>query len=144
MPSAARRTITASPYRQPEPVRYRWELSPERRGEIMPVMGDGFAVQCFGCRKTFSSKGLRCCSATCERNYIARQENRATMEAAGMERLYVRRKCQVCPGEIPRWTGAGKKRRAVPITQVTCSRKCREKLRMAPSAKTTISVVERP
>jgi hypothetical protein len=66
----------------------------------MAVMGDGFAVQCFGCRKTFSSKGLRCCSATCERNYLDRQETLATMATLGMERLYVRRKCRVCPGEI--------------------------------------------
>ncbi len=49
-------------HRKPGPVKYRWELSPDRKGEIMEVMGDGFAIQCFGCRKTFSSKGLRCCS----------------------------------------------------------------------------------
>jgi hypothetical protein len=104
----------------------------------MAVMGDGFAVQCFGCRKTFSSKGLRCCSATCERNYLDRQETLATMATLGMERLYVRRKCRVCPGEIPRWTGIGKKRRQVPITRVTCSPKCQKKLRMASDAQNAI------
>jgi hypothetical protein len=53
------------------------------------------------------------------------------MTELGMERLYVRRKCQVCPGEIPRWTGVGKKRRAVPISRVTCSPKCQKKLQVA-------------
>jgi Zn finger protein HypA/HybF involved in hydrogenase expression len=50
------------PYR-PAVVRYT-----TLKGAPMPIMGEGFAIKCAGCRQIFSSKGLRCCSPICEQN----------------------------------------------------------------------------
>src|SRR6266404_9252534 len=55
-------------YALPSPVRYTLD------GRPMPIMGDGFAIQCAGCNRTFSSRGLRCCSTTCERKYRERED----------------------------------------------------------------------
>jgi hypothetical protein len=87
----------------------------------MKATASGFRISCAGCQKEFESLGLRCCSSGCERRYRERVENRAIMSEAGMEPA-TKRKCEECGGNIPRWTGAGKKRRAVPVTTRFCSR----------------------
>lgn len=109
----------------PTVVKYTW-----LDGRPMPISGGGFLIACRGCGKDFSSKGLRCCTPDCERKFRERQETAAIMAEAGMERS-VKRKCVVCGSDIPRYAGAGKKRRAVPITRVCCSPKCQKKHRMA-------------
>ena len=87
----------------------------------MKATASGFKISCAGCQKEFESLGLRCCSSGCERRYRERVENRAIMSEAGMEPA-TKRKCEECGGNVPRWTGAGKKRRAVPVTTRFCSR----------------------
>src|SRR5215468_8657554 len=37
-----------------------------------PIRGDGFLIDCQGCKRPFVSKGLRCCSADCECKYRER------------------------------------------------------------------------
>jgi hypothetical protein len=91
----------------------------------LPLHGNGFLIDCAGCRKAFVSKGLRCCSAGCERELRERQEIAATMAEVGMESTgYVKRKCQQCGGDIPRYTGIGQKRRETRKDARFCSPKC--------------------
>ncbi len=95
----------------------------------MSMTRDGFAIACAGCSKTFSSKGLRCCSADCERNYREREQNLVTMAEAGIEPS-VKRKC-ACGAVIPKWTATG---RAVGTNQRFCSPRCQRKSRGGRSA----------
>jgi hypothetical protein len=89
---------------------------------------DGFEIECRGCQKAFISKGLRCCSDKCDRQYVARQDNLALMASVGME-PFAKRQCEGCGKPLPRYVGEGKKRRV--STRVTCSEKCQKKRRMA-------------
>jgi predicted nucleic acid-binding Zn ribbon protein len=114
------------------------------KGGPMPIMGEGFAIKCAGCRRIFSSKGLRCCSPICEQNLRHQEDRLATMAEVGME-VTPRRKCVVCAGDIPRYTtGTGKTRRAVPVSRQTCTRKCQKKLRMDQEASPAVLVNEGP
>ena len=88
----------------------------------MPMTRDGFAIVCAGCSKTFSSKGLRCCSTNCERNCREREQNLATMAEAGIEPS-VKRKC-ACGAVIPKWLPSG---RAVSASKRFCSDRCKRK-----------------
>jgi hypothetical protein len=54
----------------------------------MRSSGDGFAIKCACCSREFASRGLRCCSADCERRYTEQARNLATMAEV---RLAVRR-----------------------------------------------------
>ena len=94
----------------------------------MPIMGDGFAIQCAGCNRTFSSRGLRCCSTTCERKYREREDNLATMAEVGIEPS-LKRRCQAegCDATIPKYRGVGKARRLVRSDVKFCSPKCARK-----------------
>jgi hypothetical protein len=94
----------------------------------MPIMGDGFAIKCAGCRQIFSSKGLRCCSPICEQNLRHQEDRLATMAEVGIEPSEKRR-CEApgCGRDIPRWTGIGKARRAVRKDVRFCSDRCRQK-----------------
>jgi hypothetical protein len=112
------------PAYQPVAVRYTW-----LDGRPMPISGDGFLIACRGCGKDFSSRGLRCCTPDCERKFLERQEVVAIMAEAGMERA-VKRKCEVCGADIPRYTGIGKARRLVSARRITCSPKCTKKHRL--------------
>src|SRR6516165_5675024 len=47
--------------------------------------GDGFLIDCAGCRRPFASKGLRCCSIECERLHRERQEIAAIVHEVGGE-----------------------------------------------------------
>ncbi len=124
------------------------------------IQGDGFAIECAGCRKVFTSRGLRCCSKDCERNYRQRAEIAAgpakveikpvqitvsTLAEAGIETVQItatlaagiepganRRECEECGSTIPRFRGSGKARREVRKDARFCSSKCREKARKAP------------
>ena len=93
----------------------------------VPTLRDGVTLDCCGCRKPFLSRGLRCSSADCERNYRKREENTATLAETGIE-VAAKRKCVECGGDIPRYVGVGKTRREVSLSRVTCSPKCQRKL----------------
>jgi DNA-directed RNA polymerase subunit M/transcription elongation factor TFIIS len=88
--------------------------------------GDGFAIECAACRREFISKGLRCCSFECERKLRERKEIAASIAEAGIEQPTARAKCEKCGNNIPRWTGAGTRKRATPKGTRFCGRKCRE------------------
>jgi hypothetical protein len=94
--------------------------------EPVPTLRDGVTMDCYGCHKPFRSRGLRCCSQDCERAYLAHKDIAATMAEAGMEPS-LKRKCITCGGNIPRYCGAGKKRRLTKVTKQTCSPRCQQK-----------------
>jgi predicted nucleic acid-binding Zn ribbon protein len=96
-------------------------------GRPMQPRGDGFLIPCARCKREFISKGLRCCSTECERKLRERKEIAATIADGGIEQPTARRaKCEKCGDNIPRWTGAGTRKRATPKGTRFCSRKCRE------------------
>ena len=82
-------------------------------GDIVAKPRDGVPLICCGCNRTFVSKGLRCCSAACERRLHEKAANAAVLAEVGME-VPAKRKCQECGRDIARWTGIGKQRRQVP------------------------------
>jgi hypothetical protein len=90
----------------------------------MPMRGDGFAIECTGCRKTFISRGLRCCSTDCERKHRERIEIAATVAEVGGE-LPVKRKCLACGGDIPNWRNG----RRVSAATRFCSDRCGQRAR---------------
>jgi hypothetical protein len=102
------------------------------KGAAMPIMGDGFAIKCAGCRQIFSSKGLRCCSPICEQNLRHQEDRLSTMAEVGIEPSEKRR-CEApgCSATIPRWTGVGKARREVRKDARFCTPKCAENARKA-------------
>jgi hypothetical protein len=89
-----------------------------------PMRGDGFAIECAGCRKTFISRGLRCCSTDCERTYRERIEIAAIVQEVGGE-LPAKRKCLACGGDIPNW----RKGRRVSAATRFCSDRCGQRAR---------------
>jgi hypothetical protein len=111
----------------------------------LPVRGDGHVVGCAGCQREFVSRGLRCCSADCERKYRERLEVDATLAEVGVESTAPpKRRCQVCCGPIPRWTKGG---RATPKTAQFCSPKCSrkaKKLSGATEPKDAIGIAKKP
>jgi hypothetical protein len=72
----------------------------------------GFYIHCANCQKEFESKGLRCCSVSCERQLGERD-----VEAAP------RRRCAQCGVRIPTW----RKGRRVSKATRFCSSKCSKK-----------------
>jgi hypothetical protein len=90
----------------------------------LPMRGDGFVITCHGCNREFVSKGLRCCSADCERKFKERQDIAATLAEIG-EEAPARPKCEVCGANIPRWRNG----RAVKKGTRFCSPKCSQKAR---------------
>lgn len=107
----------------------------------LPLRGDGFAIECAGCRKSFASRGLRCCSQDCERKTREREDIAATMAEVGMEPAE-RPACQCCGGPIPRWRGAGTRKRATPKGTRYCSEKCSAKARRQVASQTAVSSLE--
>jgi predicted nucleic acid-binding Zn ribbon protein len=95
-------------------------------GRPMQSRGDGLLIPCAHCKREFVSKGVRCCSTECERKLRERKEIAATIAEAGIERPTARTRCEKCGNNIPRWTGAGTRKRATPNGTRFCSRKCRE------------------
>jgi hypothetical protein len=93
----------------------------------LPMGRHGFVIRCFGCDKDFDSKGLRCCSIECERDYLRRRENEQTMAAVDMERP-VKRKCEACGGNIPNWR---KGRRVSSATKFCSSCPCARRAKKA-------------
>jgi hypothetical protein len=105
--------------------------------------GDGFAIECAGCRKTFIGRGLRCCSTECEGAYREREEIAATMAEVGMELPDAKRKCEQCSRDIPRYRGVGKARREVRKDARFCSPRCAQRAGVASrSTKADLSVIE--
>jgi hypothetical protein len=115
-----------------------YEAQRERYG--LPARGEGFLIDCKACRRPFVSKGLRCCSAECERTHREREGIGATMAEVGMEPVgFVKRKCEQCGGDIPRYTGVGKARRLTKKTARFCSPQCYEKARWLVSSGRAVS-----
>src|SRR5262249_23632559 len=85
----------------------------------LPIGPHGFYIDCAGCGKRFDSKGLRCCSAECERRARERGDNAELMGEVGIDRP-VKRKCQQCRGDIPNWRNG---RRVSKATKF-CSKRC--------------------
>jgi hypothetical protein len=99
---------------------------PREAAYSLPARGDGFLIDCAGCRKPFVSRGLRSCSSACESAFRERAEIAVTLQEVGGE-LPAKRKCPECGGDIPRYRGVGKARRQTPKTTRFCSRKCAER-----------------
>jgi hypothetical protein len=95
-----------------------------------PARGDGFLIDCPGCRRPFVSKGLRCCSDACERHLKEQADIAETMASVEMESTgYVYRKCEHCAGNIPRYVGVGKARKETRKDARFCSKRCADKAR---------------
>ena len=98
----------------------------------MHVMGAGFAILA-QCKQVFSSKGLRCCSAECERKLRETETVNATMAEAAVAKTFVNRKCEApgCHSDIPRYVGVGKRRRESRKDARFCSPRCQRRARRA-------------
>ena len=100
----------------------------DRNGAVKQQGRHGFHIRCADCNKEFESKGLRCCSADCERRYRERQENLAVIAEVGMETT--RKKLCAAPGcgaRIPTW----RKGKRVSSKTRFCSSKCAQRARRA-------------
>ena len=84
----------------------------------------GFMILCANCQKEFESKGLRCCSAECERRYCEKKDNLAVMAKIGIEPS-AKRTCASCGAVIPKWS----KGRRVSSAKRFCSNSCAQKAR---------------
>ena len=71
----------------------------------LPIGPHGFYIDCAGCGKRFDSKGLRCCSTDCERQYRQRGETADLMAEVGME-APAKRPCQAPGSPAPSRNGA--------------------------------------
>jgi hypothetical protein len=83
-----------------------WQSIIDASGDGTPILRrgtNGFYIRCAGCQKEFESKGLRCCSAECERRYRERQENLRVMAEAGIEPA-AKRACENCGTALPKWS----------------------------------------
>jgi hypothetical protein len=103
-----------------------WRVIAGRDPGYLPSI-EGFAITCLSCDQSFASKGLRCCSTECERKHRERAEIRAALTEAGIKPSAKRRKCECCGGNIPRFRGTGKARRAVRQDARFCSPACAKK-----------------
>jgi hypothetical protein len=90
--------------------------------------------RCAFCRKEFSSTGLRCCSKECEKSYLDRQANLATLKEAGIEPI-AKRMCEGpdCDRPIPKW----KNGRQVSSKVRFCSPLCRKRANRILEAQST-------
>ena len=88
---------------------------------------NGYRIKCANCSKEFESKGLRCCSAECERRYRDREFNIAVMAEVGIE-AKAKRKCANpdCSNTIPKW----RNRRQVSSATRFCSPRCSRKVNL--------------
>jgi hypothetical protein len=83
---------------------------------------NGFYVRCVHCHQELESKGVRCCSAECERRYVERQANLAVMAEVGIKPS-AKRRCERCGCAIPNWRNG----RRVAVTTRFCSDRCSRK-----------------
>jgi predicted nucleic acid-binding Zn ribbon protein len=98
----------------------------------------GYFIRCAHCGKEFESKGLRCCSADCERGYRGRKDNLAIMAEVGIEPA-AKRRCEVCSAALPKWSkGRLSKKRF-------CSARCQKaqrRMEMAPDSQNPVLSAE--
>jgi endogenous inhibitor of DNA gyrase (YacG/DUF329 family) len=94
--------------------------TPMRPGKVV------WYITCPGCQREFESKGLRYCSAECERRRSEQSKNLALMAKVGME-IEAKRKCEHCGENIPRWRNG----RQVSTATRFCSARCQRKARRA-------------
>ena len=86
-----------------------------RRGSV------GFFINCANCRKEFESKGLRCCSTACEKQYQEHESNLRLMAEVGAEPA-PKRQCE-CGAVIPKWRNG----RRVQANKRFCSDRCSQR-----------------
>ncbi len=81
-----------------------YALKDNPRWYSLTIGPKGFFINCASCGNRFDSVGLRCCSPTCERRYLERDENMALMAEVGME-VEAQPKCSAagCNNPIPKW-----------------------------------------
>jgi hypothetical protein len=84
----------------------------------------GVWIECAHCGRSHDSKGLRCCSAECERRYSERQDNLRLMAEVGIEPAGKRR-CECCGAVIPKWRNGRRVRRTAQFCSDGCARKAR-------------------
>ena len=94
-------------------------------GQRMVVADSGFKMRCRGCGSSFTSLGLRCCSAACDKIYRDTQEAARTASEIGHTARQARA-CETCGTRIPRYTKTGK---ATAAKVRWCSVKCRRMAR---------------
>jgi hypothetical protein len=90
----------------------------------LPLGPVGCWIDCTHCGKTFESKGLRCCSADCERRYSEREHNLRLMAEVGIDPA-AKRRCQGCGAVIPKWRNGRRVRRTTQFCCDDCARKAR-------------------
>jgi hypothetical protein len=84
------------------------------------------SIVCEGCHKEFHSKGLRCCSADCERRYCERQANLAIMAEVGIEPA-PKRQCAnpECERIIPKWRNGRRVREDTRFCSPKCAKRAK-------------------
>jgi hypothetical protein len=87
----------------------------------LPLGKNGFRIDCKGCGKNFDSKGLRCCSEDCEREFRRKQELERELKTAPFR--VAKRKCIECGRPIKRWQNG----RRVSNAQKFCATPCQQK-----------------
>lgn len=86
--------------------------------------GEGFRIECKYCKRPFVSKGLRCCSAECERRLKDRRQVEAVVAERDMEAMPKRFfNCEHCGIAVPRWRNG----RTVSKSARFCSPSCAKK-----------------
>jgi hypothetical protein len=101
-----------------------------RQWYSLPLSMEGFRVKCASCRKQFDSKGLRCCSAECERSYRERNETLVILNQIGSEPAG-KRKCAECGADIPNWRDGRRVSKATRFCSDRCSARSRRKMASA-------------
>jgi hypothetical protein len=89
----------------------------------LPMGPTGFRIKCACCKANFDSKGLRCCSPDCERDFRRKQELNAELKEDPFR--VQKRQCEGCGGPIPNW----RKGRRVSTATKFCSSRCRDRRR---------------
>ena len=120
-----------------------YEPTDYRKSYDLPIGPGGFLISCKGCGKTFDSKGLRCCSADCERRYREREGTAAILAEVDMQ-LPTKRKCQHCGGDIPNWRNGRRVTKAARFCSDSCSGKAKRLPRATNPVLTTETVKKCP
>jgi hypothetical protein len=87
-----------------------------------PSRTASLSIRCAHCGKEFDSRGLRCCSAQCERSYAESQANLAVMAEVGV-RPAAKRQCACCGARIPTWRNGRRVSKNTRFCSPKCSRK---------------------
>jgi len=87
----------------------------------LPLGTSGFRVACKNCDKVFDSRGLRCCSADCEREYRRKLELETELQRQTFRA--VKPRCLECDRPMKLWRDG----RRVSRRRLFCSDRCRKR-----------------